>query len=73
MNKYLVIISILFVSCIKIPDKQIQQKSLENQNTSLVILGNVQDAGSPQIGCKKSVAKNFFKALTKIEKWFHWD
>jgi pyrroloquinoline quinone biosynthesis protein B len=68
MNKYLVIISILFVSCIKIPDKQIQQKSLENQNTSLVILGNVQDAGSPQIGCKKKCCKKLFQSPDKNRK-----
>lgn len=29
-------------------------------NTALIILGTVQDAGSPQIGCKKDCCKNLF-------------
>ncbi|CAM1370531.1 Pyrroloquinoline quinone biosynthesis protein PqqB [Tenacibaculum sediminilitoris] len=29
-------------------------------NTSLVILGNIQDAGSPHIGCEKKCCKNLF-------------
>jgi pyrroloquinoline quinone biosynthesis protein B len=33
---------------------------LISNNTSLVILGNIQDAGSPHIGCKKKCCENLF-------------
>ena len=61
MIKYLAIISVFFFSCEKNSTKQSQQKSLEKQTTSLVILGNVQDAGSPQIGCKTKCCKKLFE------------
>ena len=61
MIKYLTIISVFFFSCEKKSTEQSQQKSLEKQTTSLVILGNVQDAGSPQIGCKKKCCKKLFE------------
>ena len=61
MIKYLAIISVFFFSCERKSTEQSQQKSQEKQTTSLVILGNVQDAGSPQIGCKKKCCKKLFE------------
>ncbi|NOT37770.1 MAG: MBL fold metallo-hydrolase [Saprospiraceae bacterium] len=37
-------------------------------NVSVVILGNVQDAGFPHIGCNKSCCKNKFKSDSQNEK-----
>ena len=68
MIKYLLAISVFITACTKTNSKQDFNNSSETPSTSLVILGNVQDAGSPQIGCKKSAAKNFLKPLIKIEK-----
>ena len=68
MIKYLVIISVFFFSCEKTLEEHSRHKSLEKQNTYLVILGNVQDAGSPQIGCKKKCCKKLFKAPDKNRK-----
>lgn len=68
MIKYLVIISVFFFSCEKNLEEHSRHKSLEKQNTSLVILGNVQDAGSPQIGCKKKCCKKLFKTPDKNRK-----
>lgn len=36
-------------------------KKANNENIELIVLGNVQDAGSPQIGCKKKCCKNLWK------------
>ena len=36
-------------------------KELNINNTSIVILGTIQDAGSPQIGCNKSCCIDLFK------------
>lgn len=68
MIKYLVIISVFFFSCEKTLEEHSRHKSLEKQNTYLVILGNVQDAGSPQIGCKKKCCKKLFKTPDKNRK-----
>ena len=50
---------ILFFSC---ADKQASQEhTIQDVNaTSLVLLGTVQDAGSPQIGCEKECCKDLF-------------
>ena len=54
-----VILMTIFCSCSEENQKaavETQQPKIESQtlnNTSLVILGTVQDAGSPQIGCPK--------------------
>lgn len=36
------------------------KKSTTNQAVSIVVLGTIQDAGSPQAGCKKDCCKNLF-------------
>ena len=38
----------------------ISQSTLKS-NPFVVILGNIQDAGSPHMGCKKSCCKNLFE------------
>jgi pyrroloquinoline quinone biosynthesis protein B len=65
MNKYLIIFSVFFItSCFEKHEskKNLLQVSERNiNNTSIVILGTVQDAGSPQIACKKSCCADLFK------------
>ena len=53
------IVCLLFMGCplvIKEPVKHAPVSPIE-----LVVLGNVQDAGSPHIGCKKECCKNLFQ------------
>ena len=51
-----------FIACNQakkeIPIKK--QALISIQQTGVVVLGNVQDAGSPQLGCKKSCCKNLW-------------
>lgn len=63
MSRYLFLIMVLFwVSCAeKKQPKRFVQPVKYVSNTSLVILGNVQDAGSPQIACKKECCKDLFE------------
>lgn len=67
---HICVLLLLFSAC-KTKEKPIDttedtnQKATENStpkisNTALVILGTVQDAGSPQIGCKKDCCKDLF-------------
>lgn len=50
---------VLVSSCNQFENKSINMNT--NNNVSLYILGNVQDAGSPHIGCKKNCCKNLFE------------
>jgi len=67
MNKYYILFFTLFIlSCTKekstekiIVEKPEQKKIIKN--TSLVLLGTIQDAGSPQIGCEKDCCKDLFE------------
>ncbi|MEP2059046.1 MAG: MBL fold metallo-hydrolase [Maribacter litoralis] len=65
MNKYLLFfIASIAISCAdrSTPKQTVEQKeSSAVENTSIVILGNVQDAGSPQIGCKKECCAALFE------------
>lgn len=65
--KKLVITSILIIlySCKEAPLENIIVSTTENKiqpvnSTSLVVLGTIQDAGSPQIGCIKDCCKGLF-------------
>lgn len=62
MYRYLILVLMsLMVSCTeKSNSKHTSHKIKSVTNTSLVILGNVQDAGSPQIACKKECCKDLF-------------
>ena len=63
MKKFhITIITILFISChphLKIHNNRINQKTT-TLNQYLMILGTVQDAGSPHIACKKDCCKELF-------------
>ena len=67
MNKYIYFFfGILIFACTenKAVEKVILEKTQTTaplKNTSLIILGTIQDAGSPQINCKKSCCKDLFK------------
>ena len=65
MNRFLVIIiAFVIFSCSEKPKpKQDKLSSIEVgvTNTSIVILGTAQDAGSPQIGCKKECCIELFE------------
>ncbi|MDN3666013.1 MBL fold metallo-hydrolase [Algibacter miyuki] len=63
MSKYYILFFTVFIlSCSnkKVLAKNIPEETIID-NTSLVILGTIQDAGSPQIGCKKDCCVNLFK------------
>jgi pyrroloquinoline quinone biosynthesis protein B len=54
-----ILIVILVSSCNQFDNNSVDINA--NNNVSLFILGNVQDAGSPHIGCKKNCCKNLFE------------
>lgn len=68
MIKYLLAISVFITACNKTNSKQDFNNSSETPSTSLVILGNVQDAGSPQIGCEKKCCTNLFQKSNENRK-----
>ncbi len=53
---------VLIISC---QDKSASDETVtekpKNRATSIVLLGNIQDGGSPHIGCKKDCCKNLFE------------
>lgn len=66
-KKYCLFALIIFIfSCTEQSPSEIQktnEKLIQNtitKTTSLVILGTIQDAGQPQIGCKKKCCKDLF-------------
>lgn len=66
MKKYTIfLIIVLLFSCVEKQSPENTSKSKSNQvldekATSLIILGTIQDAGSPHIGCKKECCKDLF-------------
>jgi len=67
MRKYHIFFIIIFIfscadekSSIKTSEEEIKREPGIN-NTSIVILGTIQDAGSPQIGCNKECCRNLFE------------
>lgn len=66
MKKISLLIAIIFcISCSKKENSKKNtelnsDKELSINKTSIVILGTIQDAGSPQIGCKKTCCKDLF-------------
>lgn len=68
----LAIIIFLFLFACDMPFKKQEQKEHSEQtlvsNTSLVILGTLQDGGSPHIGCKKDCCKNLFARPDNLRK-----
>jgi len=65
MNRYIIIIlGFIITSCSeKSTSKQVSQQRQKAivKNTSIIILGTVQDAGSPQIGCTKECCTGLFE------------
>ncbi len=53
------ILTILFFGCQQVEKPGIQESS--NNGLELLVLGTVQDAGSPHIACKKDCCKDLFK------------
>lgn len=56
------VILILFYSCKNSEDKiyEKEQTTITNKEISLLILGTLQDGGSPHAGCEKNCCKNLF-------------
>jgi len=67
MRKYHIFFFVIFIfSCVnEKPSIKTSEKEIEREpnidNTSIVILGTIQDAGSPQIGCNKECCINLFE------------
>ncbi|MDP2524932.1 MBL fold metallo-hydrolase [Maribacter dokdonensis] len=65
MKKHILILAVLlFISCAdkSTPKRTVQQvKANAIEETAIVVLGNVQDAGSPQIACKKECCADLFE------------
>ncbi len=53
-------LSLLFFGCSNSTNSESKSNADNKQGVELVILGTLQDAGSPQIGCKKNCCKNLF-------------
>lgn len=60
LNRIFILASVVMMSCNQIP-KSAQPNQLFTQPT-LVVLGTVQDAGSPHIGCQKICCTTLFNA-----------
>ena len=63
---FFIVIIFLLASCQKkekkVSNKIIREEKIATVKTvSLIVLGNVQDGGSPHIGCKKDCCKNLFE------------
>lgn len=62
---YCVLLAFLLFSCKEVPNKEpelskTQETTSLEQSVSLVVLGTVQDAGSPQIACNKMCCRDLF-------------
>ena len=62
---YIFLIVIVMHSCVnkQLPEKTYKTKTnqiLHKKSTSLIVLGTIQDAGSPHIACKKKCCKDLF-------------
>lgn len=61
-----ILIIIIFASCIKKNEKEGKRNDLGS--ASLTILGTIQDAGSPHIGCQKQCCKNLDESQKNLRK-----
>ena len=62
------ILSLLFLSCnssYKNKPKLESNQIINHEQPTLIVLGNVQDGGSPHIGCEKNCCKELFKTPDK--------
>lgn len=64
MKIYRLLFLLILISCAQKDNAStrvnIKNKKTNIKNSSIVILGTIQDAGSPQIGCNKNCCKNLF-------------
>lgn len=69
-KKQLCYISLLLLSCHASQEKKVTKNATNStiNATSLVVLGTVQDGGSPHIGCKKECCKALFLTPDKNRK-----
>ncbi|KMQ65742.1 pyrroloquinoline quinone biosynthesis protein PqqB [Chryseobacterium angstadtii] len=51
----------MMVTCQTYQSQTVQNKNLSAKGVKLIVLGNVQDAGSPQIGCTKECCADLWK------------
>ncbi len=61
--RFIIILFIFFLSCNRVNNKHesiVKNNDSSIVETSIIILGNVQDGGSPHIGCKKECCRNLF-------------
>jgi len=73
---YSILFLALLISCqpnkdnrkVQTPADHIPRKAPDVESVSLIILGTVQDAGSPQIACKKDCCKGLFKNADPTRK-----
>ena len=73
MKKLIFILFVILCSCSGDERKTNEQpneeeRSFKASNTSIIILGTIQDAGSPQIGCFKKCCKDLFSRPDKNRK-----
>jgi pyrroloquinoline quinone biosynthesis protein B len=62
MKSLLILLSGICLSgSIHAQNSKLQEKVTSDKGVTLVVLGNVQDAGSPQAGCKKSCCADLWK------------
>lgn len=71
MKNVILFLLALTISCNPAPDKKTntgESGQLTITETSLIVLGNVQDAGSPHIACKKECCRELFQNPDKNRK-----
>ncbi|WP_297794273.1 MBL fold metallo-hydrolase [uncultured Eudoraea sp.] len=71
MKNVILFLLVFTFACNPAPDKKTNTGELEQFNktqTSLIVLGNVQDAGSPHIACKKECCRRLFQNPDKNRK-----
>ncbi|KFF23080.1 MBL fold metallo-hydrolase [Chryseobacterium sp. JM1] len=61
MKKMLTLLLGMTVTFQTYQSQTVQNKNPPTKGVKLIVLGNVQDAGSPQIGCKKECCANLWK------------
>lgn len=65
---YFILFSLLFTACssetAQLDRTVMGDQEIQIAETSLIILGNIQDAGSPHIGCKKDCCLPLYDSLT---------
>ena len=68
----LLLLSLICSSCNTKPKKKVSKQTTRQQEiiteTSLIVLGTVQDAGSPHIACKKACCKGLFEKANPKRK-----